>query len=252
LSADGAQFRLPTADEFDGRLAAVLHVSYLVFNEGYATASGTHLITTELTAEAIRLARELHRKLPDDGEVTGLLALLLLTEARRGARLTDDGSLVPLAEQDRERWDRLLIGEGVALVEDALSRTALGAYQVQAAIAAVHDEAPDNDATDWPQILGLYAVLESITPNPIVTLNRAVALAMVRGPQAGLQLLTALEADERVARHHRLPAVRAHLYEMAGDEAAARSEFLAAARRTTSLPEKRYLERQAARLTEPT
>jgi predicted RNA polymerase sigma factor len=186
--------------------------------------------------------------LPDDGEVGGLLALMLLTDARRAARTRADGALVRLAEQDRTRWDRALIDEGVALVTDALARTTLGPYQLQAAIAAVHDEAPTAADTDWREILGLYELLERIAPNPMVTLNRAVAIAMVLGPEAGLALLDTLDDDARVARHHRVDVVRAHLLEMAGDRAGAREHFRAAARGTTSIPEQRYLEAKAARL----
>ncbi|HYT25709.1 MAG TPA: DUF6596 domain-containing protein, partial [Actinomycetota bacterium] len=204
----------------------------------------------ELTGEAIRLAREVRRLLPDDGEVTGLLALMLLTDARRPARTRPDGSLVPLAEQDRGRWDQEAIREGVALITDTLTRAPLGPYQLQAAIAAVHDEAARARDTDWPQILALYQLLERIAPNPMVTLNHAVAVAMVHGPQAGLDLLDSLDADERLAGHHRLDAVRAHLLEMAGDHEAARACYRQAARRTTSLPERRYLETRAAQLTE--
>jgi RNA polymerase sigma factor (sigma-70 family) len=248
LRQAGARFAMPSAEELPQRLTAVLHVLYLIFNEGYAAASGSELTRAELTGEAIRLTRELHRVLPDDGEVTGLLALMLLTEARRPARTAADGSLIPLAEQDRGAWNQARIAEGVGLVSEALTRTRLGQYQLQAAIAAVHDEADGPEATDWAQILGLYALLESIAPNPMVTLNRAVALAMVRGPDAGLRLLESLDDDERLARHHRLPAVRAHLLEMAGQPGPARAAYLAAARRATSGPEKRYLEARAARL----
>jgi RNA polymerase sigma factor (sigma-70 family) len=248
LHQAGARFARPPPEELPQRLAAVLHVLYLIFNEGYAAASGSELTRADLTREAIRLTRELHRLLPDDGEVTGLLALMLLTEARRPGRTAADGSLIPLAEQDRGTWDQACVDEGVALVSEALTRTRLGQYQLQAAIAAVHDEAADAETTDWAQILGLYALLESIAPNPMVTLNRAVALAMVRGPEAGLRLLASLDDDERLARHHRLPAVRAHLLEMAGQADPARAAYLAAARRTTSAPEKRYLETRAARL----
>jgi RNA polymerase sigma factor (sigma-70 family) len=248
LHQAGARFAMPPPEELPQRLAAVLHVLYLIFNEGYAAASGPELTRAELTGEAIRLTRELHRLLPDDGEVTGLLALMLLTEARRPGRTAADGSLIPLAEQDRGTWNQACIDEGVALISDALTRTRLGQYQLQAAIAAVHDEAADAETTDWTQILGLYALLESIAPNPVITLNRAVALAMVRGPDAGLRLLESLDDDERLARHHRLPAVRAHLFEMAGQAGPARAAYLAAARRTTSAPEKRYLETRAARL----
>jgi RNA polymerase sigma factor (sigma-70 family) len=246
----GARFAMPSADEQPQRLAAVLHVLYLIFNEGYTATTGADLVRTDLTAEAMRLTRELRRLLPEDGEVAGLLALQMFTEARRPARVAADGSLVPLAEQDRSTWDGALIEQGVALISTALTTTELGPYQLQAAIAAVHTEAEDDASTDWAQVLGLYALLESIAPNPMVTLNRAVALAMVRGPQAGLKLLESLDVDERVARHHRLPAVRAHLLEMDGDMEAARSSYLAAARRTTSLQEKRYLEMKAARMSD--
>jgi RNA polymerase sigma factor (sigma-70 family) len=248
LRQAGATFALPPPEELGPRLDAVLHVLYLIFNEGYAASGGTELTRTDLTSEAIRLTRELRRARPDDGEVAGLLALMLLTEARRPARTAADGSLIPLAEQDRGAWHTGLIAEGVALISDALTRTELGQYQLQAAIAAVHDEAADTESTDWAEILGLYALLETVAPNPMVTLNRAVALAMVRGPAAGLRLLESLDGDERVARQHRLPAVRAHLLELDGQPAAARQAYLAAARRTTSTPERRYLETRAARL----
>jgi RNA polymerase sigma factor (sigma-70 family) len=248
LKKAGTTFSMPPPDELPARLAAVLHVLYLIFNEGYATAGGPELTRTELTDEAIRLTRELHRLLPDDGEVAGLLALMLLTEARRPARTAADGSLIPLASQDRSAWNQGYIAEGVVLISDALTRTELGQYQLQAAIAAVHDEAADAQSTDWAQILGLYTLLESMAPNPMVTLNRAIALAMVRGPRAGLELLASLDGDERIARHHRLPAVRAHLLELDGEPDGARDAYLAAARRTTSAPEKRYLEAKAAAL----
>jgi RNA polymerase sigma factor (sigma-70 family) len=248
LRQAGAPFAMPPPEELPQRLAAVLHVLYLIFNEGYAAASGSELTRTDLTDEAIRLARELHLLLPDDGEVTGLLALMLLTDARRPARTAADGALIPLTEQDRGTWNQAYVTEGVELISDALTRTRLGQYQLQAAIAAVHDEAADTESTDWVQILGLYALLESVAPNPMITLNRAVALAMVRGPGAGLRLLEPLDGDERLARHHRLPAVRAHLLEMDGQPGPARAAYLAAARRTTSGPEKRYLESRAARL----
>jgi predicted RNA polymerase sigma factor len=205
-------------------------------------------VRAELTAEAIRLVRELHRLVPGDGEVAGLLALMLLTDARRPARTAPDGSLVPLSEQDRTLWDADAIAEGVALVTRALSNGPLGPYQLQAAIAAVHDEAPSAEATDWAQILALYTVLERTAPNPMVALNRAVALAMVRGPAAGLAVLDSLSTDERIAGSHRLVSVRAHLLEMAGDRHAARSDYREAARRTTSEPERRHLLTRAARL----
>ena len=249
IKASRIPFKLPAESERAERLTVVLHVLYLIFNEGYTASSGPDLQRGELTSEAIRLAREVRRLLPDDGEVAGLLALMLLTDARRAARTRADGSLVPLAEQDRERWNGSYIEEGVALVTDALARSPLGPYQLQAAIAAVHDEAAQAADTDWPQILVLYELLERISPNPMVTLNHAVAVAMVKGPQAGLELLGPLDDDRRLAEHHRLDAVRAHLLEMAGDRAAARSSYRRAARRTTSLAERRYLEARANRLT---
>ncbi|MET7831432.1 sigma-70 family RNA polymerase sigma factor [Micromonospora sediminicola] len=248
IEASGARFTLPSPADRDERLGAVLRVLYLIFNEGYTASSGDALHRAELTGEAIRLARELHRLLPTDGEVAGLLALMLLTDAHRAARTTPDGELVPLSEQDRTRWDRAGIDEGIALVTEALTWSAPGPYQVQAAIAAVHAEAPTAATTDWPQIVALYRVLARIAPNPMVTLNQAVAVAMVDGPRAGLALLAPLDADDRTAGHHRLAAVRAHLLELAGDRVAARAAYLAAARATTSLPERRYLEVRAARL----
>jgi predicted RNA polymerase sigma factor len=223
-------------------------VLYLIFNEGYTASSGREVHRTELTAEAIRLTRDLHRLLPDDGEVAGLLALMLLTDARRPARTRLDGSLVPLAEQDRSLWDASAIREGVDLVTETLARAPIGPYQLQAAIAAVHDEAARAEETDWRQIVALYELLEGVQPNPMVTLNRAVAIAMVDGPAAGLALLATLDGDDRVARHHRLEAVRAHLLELAGDLEGARASYRIAARRTTSLPEQRYLEGRAGRL----
>jgi predicted RNA polymerase sigma factor len=226
----------------------VLQVLYLILNEGYTATSGPELQRVELATEAIRLTRMMRRLLPQDGEVAGLLALMLLTDSRRSARTRADGTLVPLAEQDRGSWDRAAIAEGVELITETLARSTIGPYQLQAAIAAIHSEAPSADETDWPQILALYRVLERLAPNPMVTLNHAVALAMVEGPRAGLDLLATLDDDNRVAKHHRLDAVRAHLQEMAGDHAAARASYRAAARRTTSLPERRYLESKAARL----
>jgi RNA polymerase sigma factor (sigma-70 family) len=250
IKADGATFAMPPDDERGERLRVVLHVLYLIFNEGYTATSGPDLQRSDLTAEAIRLARMAHRLLPDDGEVTGLLALMLLTDARRPARTGPDGDLVPLAEQDRSLWNAEAIAEGVALVTHTLATAPIGPYQVQAAIAAVHDEAARADDTDWPQVLELYRLLERLSPdgNPVVTLNHAVALAMVEGPRAGLDLLATLDADERLTDHHRLDAVRAHLLEMAGDVEAARHSYLQAARRTTSTPERRYLEGRASRL----
>jgi RNA polymerase sigma factor (sigma-70 family) len=249
IKVSGVPFQLPPEPEREQRLSVVLHVLYLIFNEGYTATSGPDLHRAELTGEAIRLTREVHRLLPGDGEVAGLLALMLLTDARRAARARPDGTLVPLAEQDRGRWDQSQIKAGVALLTDAMQRAPLGPYQLQAAIAAVHAEAPRAADTDWPQILALYELLDRVADNPMVTLNHAVALAMVRGPRAGLELLDTVAADQRVANHHRLDAVRAHLLEMAGDHRAARAAYQLAARRTTSLPEQRYLEGKAARLT---
>ena len=251
IAGSGVPFRMPAGPDRAGRLAAVLHVVYLIFNEGYAATSGPRLWRGELTGEAIRLARLVHRLLPDDGEVAGLLALMLLTEARGAARTGPDGELVTMAEQDRSRWDRALIAEGVALITRALPRGPTGPYQLQAAIAAVHDEAPSAEATDWPQITALYELLMRISDNPVVALNHAVAVAMARGPQAGLGLLASLEADQRIAADHRLQAVRAHLLELAGDTAAARDAYLSAARRATNLPQQRYLHARAARLAAP-
>jgi RNA polymerase sigma factor (sigma-70 family) len=248
IRAAGAEFRLPPESERGERLRAVLHVLYLIFNEGYTASSGPDLQRADLTREAIRLTRELRRLLPADGEAAGLLALMLLTDARRPARTRDDGTLVPLAEQDRGLWDGEAIREGVALITETLEHAPIGPYQLQAAIAAVHAEAERAEDTDWPQVLALYQLLARLAPNPMVTLNHAVALAMVRGPEAGLELLGTLDADERMERHHRLHAVRAHLLELAGDPEAAQTAYREAARRTTSLPEQRYLDGRAARL----
>jgi RNA polymerase sigma factor (sigma-70 family) len=245
----GSQFAPPPEAERAERLRAVMQVLYLIFNEGYTASAGQRLLRGELTLEAIRLTRTIHELLPDDGEVAGLLALMLLTEARRAARTRSDGSLVPLAEQDRTRWDQDLIREGVVLVSDALSNTRLGPYQLQAAIAAVHDEAPTVDETDWKQVLALYELLEQVSPNPMVTLNRAVAVAMVHGPDAGLDLLTTLEQDQRMAKHHRLHAVRGHLYELSGNAPAAMESYRTAARLSSNAPERRYLYGKAASLT---
>jgi RNA polymerase sigma factor (sigma-70 family) len=248
IKDSGVPFALPPAGERGQRLAAVLHVLYLVFNEGYASTSGPDLHRKELSAEAIRLARLVHRLLPDDAEVTGLLALMLLTDARRPARTGPGGELVPMAAQDRSRWDAVAIAEGVALLCGALPRGPTGPYQLQAAIAAVHDEAPSAEATDWPQIVALYELLRQLSDNPVVALNHAVAVAMTDGPRAGLELLGALQADERIAGDHRLHAVRGHLLELAGDRAGARDAYQAAAARTTNLPQQRYLNARAARL----
>jgi len=244
----GARFDLPPEAEREDRLRVVLHVLYLLFNEGYTTSAGPALHRADLTSEAIRLARLLRRLLPEHGEIAGLLALMLLTDARRAARTTPDGALVPLADQDRALWDRTQIEEGVGIIGDTLGRAAIGAYQLQAAIAAIHDEAPSDDETDWPQILALYDVLEQVSPGPVVTLNRAVAVAMVDGPRAGLAVLGTLDADDRMSHTHRLEAVRGHLLELAGEPGAARESYRRAARMTASVPEQRYLAMRAARL----
>jgi RNA polymerase sigma factor (sigma-70 family) len=248
IKATAIPFAMPPEPERAERLRVVLHVLYLIFNEGYIASSGPDLQRGELTREAIRLTRAVHALLPDDGEVAGLLALMLLTDARRPARTGVDGTLIALAEQDRDLWKQDYVEEGIALITAALAEATLGPYQLQAAIAAVHDEAPRAQDTDWPQILALYELLARVSPNPMVTLNHAVAVAMVNGPRAGLDLLATLDTDDRMAAHHRLDAVRAHLLEMAGDHAAARAGYRTAARRTTSLPEQRYLEARAARL----
>jgi RNA polymerase sigma factor (sigma-70 family) len=248
IKDSGVPFQLPPEAERESRLRVVLHVLYLIFNEGYTATSGPDLHRVELTGEAIRLTRAVHGLLPGDGEVAGLLSLMLLTDARRAARARPDGTLVPLAEQDRTLWNSSQIEEGVALITRTLQRFPLGPYQLQAAIGAVHAEAPSAEATDWPQILALYELLDGVADNPMVTLNHAVALAMVRGARAGLELLETVASDNRLAKHHRVDAVRAHLLEMAGDHEAARSSYQLAARRTTSAPEQRYLEAQAARL----
>jgi predicted RNA polymerase sigma factor len=223
-------------------------VLYLVFNEGYTASSGPDLHRSELTGEAIRLTRAVHRLLPDDGEVAGLLALMLLTDARRPARTGPDGALIPLAQQDRNSWDAASIDENLSLISRTLAEGPVGPYQIQAAIAAVHTEAVDARETDWPQILALYDLLMRMSPNPMVSFNHAIATAMARGPQAGLDRLESLESDDRIAGHHRLDAVRAHLLEMAGETALAEASYRRAARRTTSRPERRYLEARAARL----
>ena len=245
----GVPFRMPPASDRAERLGVVLHVLYLIFNEGYAATTGPSLQRSDLSAEAIRLTRMVHSLLPDDAEVTGLLALMLLTDARKPARTGPDGGLIPMAEQDRSRWDADDIAEGVALITDALPRGPAGPYQLQAAIAAIHDEAPSAEATDWPQIMALYELLMQISDNPVVALNHAVAVAMVQGASDGLDLIDKLDADERIADDHRLHAVRAHLLEMAGDHRAARDSYENAARRTSSVPQQRYLNARAANLT---
>ena len=250
IKASGVPFRMPASDEWPVRLNAVRHVLYLTFNEGYAASGGRSLVRLDLSSEAIRLTRMLHRALPDDAEVTGLLALMVLTDARRPARVGPDGELIPLAEQDRAKWDRRAIAEGIALVTDALPRGSVGPYQLQAAIAAIHDEAANTATTDWPQILALYGLLARMSDNPMVSLNQAIAYAMVHGPAAGLERLAALDADSRLARHHRLAAVRAHLHEMAGNREAAIEQYRVAAERTASVPERNYLLNRAARLSD--
>jgi RNA polymerase sigma factor (sigma-70 family) len=247
IKAAGAEFHLPPEPERADRLRSVLHVLYLIFNEGYTATSGPDLQRRDLAAEAIRLTRTVRDLLPGDGEVAGLLALMLLIDARRAARTGPDGGLIPLAEQDRDRWNRAAIGEGTGLLTRALAGTPLGPYQLQAAIAAVHAEAVRAEDTDWPQIVALYQLLDDLAPNPMATLSRAVAVAMVDGPRAGLALLEPLDRDDRMSGHHRLHAVRAHLLEMAGDRAGARAGYETAARLTTSIPEQHYLRSRAAR-----
>jgi len=248
IKASDEPFSMPTPGERPERLRAVLHVLYLIFNEGYTASSGPALQRSDLTAEAIRLTRAVHQLLPDDSEVGGLLALMLLTDARRAARSGPDGELIPLTTQNRELWDRSLIDEGIALVTSSLSKGAVGPYQLQAAIAALHDEAATADRTDWPQILALYGLLMRMSDNPMVSLNHAVAAAMVHGPDAGLRLVDALDIEGRLKGHHRIDAVRAHLLELAGDGEAAIRHYRRAANLTTSLPERNYLLTQAARL----
>jgi RNA polymerase sigma factor (sigma-70 family) len=248
IKESGEPFRMPAAGELRERLDAVLHTLYLIFNEGYAATAGPGPHRVELTSEAIRLSRMVRRQLPGDSESAGLLALMLLTDARRPARMTVDGAIVPMAEQDRSLWDRDAIDEGTSLLEETLRAGEIGPYQIQAAIAALHDEAPTAEDTDWPQILELYELLLDAQPSPVVALNHAVALAMVEGPQAGLERLRSLEADDRIARGHRLHSVRAHLLELAGDAVAARESYLAAAASATNLAQRRYLGQRAARL----
>jgi RNA polymerase sigma factor (sigma-70 family) len=246
IKASDVPFGIPSREEWAARLRNVLHVLYLIFNEGYVGSSSRNLQRPELSDEAIRLVRIVRRMLPDDSEVSALLALMLLIDARRPARTTAAGELIPLAEQDRTQWDQARIAEGLSVLNRALTRGPVGEYKLQAAIAAVHDQARHPDDTDWPQILALYGLLERLTGNPVVTLNRAVATAMVDGPTAGLAVLD--EVDERVRGHYRLDAVRAHLLEMAGDTQAAVVHYRAAASRTTSLAEQHYLAGKIARL----
>jgi predicted RNA polymerase sigma factor len=251
IKASNIPFRLPEPEDYRERLDAVLQVIYLVFNEGYTSSSGTSLHRTDLTDEAIRMARLVHDLTPGSGDAAGLLALMLLTDARRLARTGSDGELIPLDEQDRSLWNREKIAEGVALAGAALSRGAVGEYQVQAAIAAVHDEAPRHEDTDWTQIAALYQILMRLTESPVVRLNHAIAVAMVEGPEAGLSLLEALEGDERVRGSHRLDAARAHLLERAGNCEEAGRLYRQAASRTASLPERNYLLTKAASIRSP-
>jgi len=248
VKASGLPFGLPSESERATRMRVVLHVLYLIFNEGYAASAGPDLVRIDRTADAIRLTREVYRLRPEDAEVGGLLALMLFTEARRPARTSPDGVPIPLDEQDRTRWDHPAMEEADALLTNALAGGAAGPYQLQAAIAAVHASAPRSEDTDWPQIVGLYDVLERVSPSPVVALNRAVAVAMVRGPRAALGLLGPLEADHRLVAYHRLEAIRAHMLEMAGDHDAARSSYRRAADATPNLAERRYLETRVARL----
>jgi predicted RNA polymerase sigma factor len=251
IKATGAEFRIPAEALRSERMGAVLQVLYLIFNEGYTATSGAALHRVDLTTEAIRLTRQLRDRLPEDGEVCGLLALMLLTDARRPARTTSAGALVPLAEQDRQQWDSAAIAEGTALITASLAGAPIGPYQLQAAIAAVHDEAARSEDTDWPQILALYELLNTLAPGPMVTLNRIVAVAMVHGPTEGLLQLAAAASDPALAGQYRLDAVRAHLLEQTGDAHAAGRHYRLAARSTLSLPERRYLESRAARLMPP-
>lgn len=248
IKSSRVPFRMPAPGERGARLQAVLHVLYLIFNEGYTSSSGDQIQRSALAREAIRLGRSLHALLPDEAEVAGLLALMLLTDVRRAARTGVDGELIPLDRQDRSLWDRQEIAEGGALLTDALSRAAVGPYQLQAAIAAVHDEAAQAGDTDWPQILALYELLLHMSSNPMVALNRAIAAAMVHGPARGLELLRELDSEPHLAGHYRLHAVRAHLLEMAGDTKAAIADYRIAANRTASTPERDYLIAQAVRL----
>jgi RNA polymerase sigma factor (sigma-70 family) len=248
IKAAGSQFTMPAPEDIDDRLGAVLHTLYLIFNEGYTASSGEELHRADLTHEAIRLTRMVHRQLPREGEVAALLALMLLTDSRRDARTTATGELIPMAEQDRTQWDKTLIEEADSLLVDAMARSPLGPYQLQAAIAATHADAQRAEDTNWQQVHVLYKILERIAPNPMVTLNRAVALAQVSGPDAALELLSDLDADPRMRNHHRLHAVRAHLLEMAGDVPEAVDQYRRAARGTASMTERHYLESRASAL----
>ena len=250
IKESGIPFQLPTAEDRAQRLRAVLHVLYLIFNEGYASSAGPHLRRADLSDEAIRLTRIVYHRESDNAEVAGLLALMLLTDARRAARTGPDGELIPLAQQNRTLWDRQQIAEGIALLSTVLPKGSVGPYQLQAAIAAVHDEAARAEDTDWSQILALYDLLKRMSDNPMILLNHAIAAAMVHGPRKGLELLGALDTDPRLAERHRLEAVRAHLLEMAGEHEAAIRHYRSAASRAPSIPERNYLMLQAARLSE--
>jgi RNA polymerase sigma factor (sigma-70 family) len=250
IKESGIPFELPTAEDRAQRLRAVLHVLYLIFNEGYASSAGPHLRRADLSDEAIRLTRIVYHRQSDNAEVAGLLALMLLTDARRAARTGPDGELIPLAQQNRTLWDREQIAEGIALLSKVLPKGSVGPYQLQAAIAAVHDEAARAEDTDWSQILALYDLLKRMSDNPMIMLNHAIAAAMVHGPRKGLELLGAIDSDPRLAERHRLEAVRAHLLEMAGEHEAAITHYRSAASRASSMPERNYLMLQAARLSE--
>ncbi len=250
IKASNLPFERPSDEERTARLGSVMHVLYLIFSEGYTASSGPELQRDDLSTEAIRLARMLHGLVPDDAEVAGLFALMQLTDARRDARSTPSGELVPLDEQDRSKWDRNAIAEGVALLTATLARGAVGPYQLQAAIAAVHDEAESTESTDWEEILGLYGLLLGMSDNPMVALNHAIAIAMVHGPASGLERLDVLARDPRLSGHHRVDAVRGHLLERAGDPDGAVAAFTRAAERTTSIAERSYLLSRAARLGE--
>ncbi|MGA2613490.1 MAG: sigma-70 family RNA polymerase sigma factor [Spirochaetia bacterium] len=248
IKSSGVPFQLPTPEEKAQRLRAVLHVLYLVFNEGYTSSAGPALRRDDLSHEAIRVTRMVHNLQPGEPEVTGLLALMLLTDARRLARTGAEGELIPLAQQDRALWDRQEIAEGIALISEALPKGSVGPYQLQAAIAALHDEAARAEETDWPQILALYDLLKRMSDNPLVNLSHAIAAAMVHGAATGLKLLDGLETDSRLVQHHRLDAVRAHLLELSGNRQDAVRLYRAAAAKTENLPERNYLLLQAARL----
>lgn len=250
IKESGIPFQLPTEEERAQRLQAVLHVLYLIFNEGYASSAGPELRRADLSDEAIRLTRIVYDRQQDNTEVAGLLALMLLTDARSAARTGPNGELIPLGQQNRALWDRQQIAEGIALLSTALPKGSVGPYQLQAAIAAVHDEAACAEDTDWPQILALYELLKRMSDNPMIILNYAIAAAMVHGPKKGLELLSVLDSDTRLAERHRLEAVRAHLLEMTGDHDSAITHYRIAASRATSVPERNYLMMQAARLSD--